>query len=87
MDIHERGSPCTADALSGIRNITMNGKPVAPIQRCDSFAKVQMWGLTCGEEINTVLIECVSCHIYIPRAVRAQNTDALPSEYYATECR
>jgi hypothetical protein len=87
MDTHDRQSPCAADALFGIRKITVRGKSVGIARLCDAITEVQGRGLAREEEIKTALIECVSRHNYIPDALRTEYAQALLAEYYATECR
>jgi hypothetical protein len=87
MDTHEQQSPCAADALFGIRKITVRGKSVGIARLCDAITEVQGRGLAREEEIKTALIECVSRHNYIPDALRAEYAQALLAEYYVTECR
>jgi len=87
MDTHDHQSPCAADALFGIRKITIRGKSIGIARLCDAIAEVQARGLTNDEEIKTALIECVSRHNYIPDALRAEYAQALLAEYCATECR
>ena len=87
MGSPDRQSPCAADALYGIRNITVHGKSVGIARFCDAVAEVQAQGLTREEEIKTGLVDCVSRHNDIPDALRAEYAQALLSEYNATECR
>ena len=87
MDIFDRQSPCAADALFGIRKITIRGKSVGIARLCDAITEVQAQGLTREEEIKTGLVDCVSRHNDIPDALRAEYAQALLAEYYATECR
>ena len=87
MDTHEHQPPCAADALFGIRKITVRGKSVGIARLCDAIAEVQARGLTIDEEIKTALIECVSRHNYIPDALRVDYAGALLSEYHNDECR
>ena len=87
MDIHDRQSPCAADALFGIRKITVRGKSVGIARLYDTITEVQAWQLTSDEEIKAALLDCVSRHNYVPDALRAEYAQALLSEYNAKECR
>jgi hypothetical protein len=87
MGSPDRQSPCAADALYGIRNITVHGKSVGIARLCDAVAEVQAQGLTREDEIKRALVDCVSRHNYIPDKLRADYADALLAEYCASHSR
>jgi hypothetical protein len=87
MDTHEQQPPCAADALYGIRSITVRGRSVGVARLCDAITDVLARRLTSEEEIKAALLDCVSRHNYVPAALRAEYAQALLAEYYATECR
>jgi len=87
MGTHEQQPPCAADALFGIRKITVRGKSVGVARLCDAFADVRARRLTNDEEIKAVLLDCVSRHNYLPAALRPEYAEALLSEYRIDECR
>jgi len=87
MDTHDHQSPCAADALFGIRKITVREKSVGIARLCDAIADVRERRLTNEEEIKTALIECISRHNYIPDSLRAEYAESLLTEYHNDECR
>lgn len=87
MDTHEQHPPCAADALFGIRRITVRGRSVGVARLCDSIAGVRAHRLTGDEEIKAALLACVSGHNDIPGALRADYAGALLTEYHNDECR
>jgi hypothetical protein len=76
-------SPCAADALFGLKTITVNGKPVGIARFCDAIANVRALNLSGDDEIRAALIREVEKNNFIPRAVRDDYAGALLSEYRA----
>lgn len=87
MDNHDRQSPCAADALFGLRRITVKGRSVGIARLCDAIADVRARQLASDEESKAALPDCVSCHNYIPAALRPEYTEALLPEYHQDGCR
>ena len=87
MDIYDPQSPCAADALFGIRKITIRGRSVSIARLCDAIADVRARGLTREEEIKIALVDGASSYNFIPDAPRAEYAEALLSEYHEDECR
>ena len=74
-------SPCAADALSGIRKITVAGKPVGIAGLPAAFAAVDAKGLTRDAEIAAELMRRVENENYIPPALAGEYAAALLAEY------
>ena len=87
MQTHEQAPPCAADALFSIRRITVRGRSVGVARLCDAIADVRAQQLASDEEIKAALLDCVSCHNYVPAALRPDYAEALLSEYRIDECR
>jgi len=87
MDTHEQQPPCAADALFSIRRITVRGRSVGVARLCDATADVRVRRITGDEEIKAALLDCVSCHNYVPAALRPDYAGARLSEYRIDECR
>jgi hypothetical protein len=77
-------SPCAADALFGIRKITVAGKPVGIAGLPAAFAAVDAKGLTGDAEIAAELMRRVENENYIPPALAGEYAAALLAEYRRT---
>jgi len=77
-------SPCAADALSGIRKITIAGKPVGIAGLPAAFAAVDAKGLTGDAEISAELMRRAGKENYIPPALAGEYAAALLAEYRRT---
>lgn len=77
-------SPCAADALFGIRKITVAGKPVGIVGLPAAFAAVDAKGLTSDAEIGAELMRRVEKENYVPPALAGEYADALLAEYQRT---
>lgn len=80
-------SPCAADALFGIRKITVAGKPVGILGLPAAFAAVDAQGLTRDAEIAAELMRRVDKENYIPPALAGEYAAALLAEYRTTARR
>ena len=80
-------SPCAADALFGIRKITVEGKPVGIAGLPAAFAAVDAKGLTSDAEIAAELMCRAGKENYIPPALAGEYAVALLAEYRTTARR
>jgi hypothetical protein len=74
-------SPCAADALSGIRQLTVAGKQVGITSLDAAFAAVQARGLVGDAKISAELIRRLRESNYIPPAFVDEYAAAVLAEY------
>lgn len=74
--------PCAADALFGIRTITVNGRTVGIARLCDAIADVRAMGLTGNEPLKAALVARVGKDNYIPEKLSGEYAEALLAEYH-----
>jgi hypothetical protein len=79
--VRDEKSPCVADALFGMKFITVNGKTVGIAQLCDALATVASMDLSGEDRVTTALLAEVMKHNYIPASVRDAYGAALLDEY------
>jgi hypothetical protein len=75
--------PCVANALFGMKAITVDGKTVGIARLCDAIASVQAMDLSGDDRIKEALLMETEKENYIPGSLRAAYANALLSEYRA----
>jgi hypothetical protein len=75
-------SPCAADALFGIRQLTVAGKQIGITGLDAAFAAVQARGLTGDAEIGAELMKRLRENNYIPPAIAKEYATAVLAEYH-----
>jgi len=78
---HDTLCPCQANALFGIKKITVAGKPVGINGLPAAFAAVDAKKLTRDTDITAELMRKVEQENYIPPALAGEYAAALLAEY------
>lgn len=81
---HDTLCPCEANALFGIKRITVAGKPVGITGLPAAFAAVDARGLTRDADIAAELMRRVEEENYIPPALAGDYAAAVLAEYKKT---
>ena len=74
-------SPCAADALWKVRQVTINGHPIGIVKLDECIATVRAQDLSSDEEIQAALLKAVKKSTYIPPPVEAEYARVLLEEY------
>jgi len=81
---HDTLCPCGANALFGIRRITVAGKPVGIHGLPAAFAAVDTKGLTRDAEIAAELMRRVEKENYVPPALAGEYAAEILAKYRRT---
>ena len=74
-------SPCAADALWKVRQVTINGHPIGIMNLDECIATVRAEDLSSDGEIQVALLKEVRGCNYIPPPVEAEYARVLLEEY------
>jgi hypothetical protein len=74
-------SPCAADALWQVRQVTIGGRSVGIMNLDECIAAVRAEDLSSDEEIQGALLKAVRACNYIPPPVEAEYARVLLEEY------
>jgi len=83
--LHDQKSPCAAEALCGLRSITVRGKTVGISGLFDAIAAVQAKDLTSDSQITMALLAEVGKCNCIPVPLREEYGTVLLEEYQAAQ--
>jgi hypothetical protein len=76
-------SPCAADALQQVRQISIDGKPVGIVRLDETIREVRALGLSGEDEIRTALMQRIAEHNYIPAPAADAYARSVVAQFYA----
>ena len=85
MTMHDKRSPCEADALFDLKAITVNGKTFGLLGLRDAIATVQAMNLTRDDHITAALLKEAEKANFIPAPLREAYGPVLLEEYRAVK--
>ncbi len=74
-------SPCAADALWKVRQVTIDGYPIGIMKLDECIAAVRAQELTSDDKITEALLKTVKAYNYIPPPVESEYARVLLEEY------
>jgi hypothetical protein len=80
-------SPCAADALQQVRQITVDGKQVGIVRLDETIRDVQALGLPGEDEIRTALMQRIAACNYIPAPAADAYARSIVAEFYASRIK
>ena len=85
MAMHDKRSPCEADALFDLKAITVNGKTFGLLGLRDAIMTVQAMNLTRDDHITAALLKEAEKANFIPASLREAYGPVLLEEYRAVK--